>query len=228
MTPVMLCVPLGLYMLFLANMHLNDRPSLVRATRDFWWLLAGLGGILVFGIPGAMARFYEIMHLRSLASPGPRSVFEEPAFWTLLFVLYFVVVVSLVALELWHRRPRTYIYHLNQNMVKPLLSSALQQAGVAFQFNADRECVHLALGDLPGTNLAWKLKPNMGLCILEWGTVPESVRASVEEKLQNAWWGAGYTGSMVPGAVLMGLATVLVVGSMVFSLMQLVYRFGWH
>ena len=94
----MLFVPLGLYMLFLASMHLNDRPTLVRATYDFWCLLWGLAGVLFLGIPGSLTRLYEVLHLRSLASIGTRSIIDEPVFWTGVFGFYFVAVVGLVVI----------------------------------------------------------------------------------------------------------------------------------
>ena len=228
MTPVMLFVPLGLYMLFLASMHLNDRPTLVRATYDFWCLLWGLAGVLFLGIPGSLTRLYEVLHLRSLASIGTRSIIDEPVFWTGVFGLYFVAVVGLVALELRHRRQKTYLYHLNQSTLKTLLGEAFHHADVVFEFHTDRDGVTLSFPDAPETQLTWKSKPYMGLCILDWGSTPESIRAIIEEKLQSFWWGPEYTSSLVPGAIFMSLATVMVVGSMGISLLQLFVRLWWN
>jgi hypothetical protein len=68
----------------------------------------------------------------------------------------------------------------------------------------------------------------MGLCILDWGSTPESIRTIIEEKLQTFWWGPEYTSSLVPGAIFMSLATVMVVGSMGISLLQLFLRLWWN
>jgi hypothetical protein len=223
-TPVMLFVPLGLYMLFLANMHLNDRPTLVRATRDFCYLLAGLAGVLFLGIPGTLSRLYEVLQLRSLANIGSRSIFQEPAFWTGVFGAYFVLVVGLAALELLHRRKKTYLYHLNQSRLKTLLGEVFDHADVVIEFHADRDSATLAFPDFPETQLTWKFKPYMGLCILDWGSTPESIRTLIEQKFENIWLGPDYTSSLVPGAIFMGLGTVMIVGSMGISLMQLILR----
>lgn len=225
-TAVMLFVPLGLYLLGVANALLRDRPTMARATADFAWLLLGISGFLVGVIPASLSRWHDKVRLGALAGESPMLV-EKPWFWLAVFCAYFVLVVLLATLEFLARRASTCVYLLEPGHLPDLISKAVE--GLKCHAESKPGGAILAWEDPEGNtvqhHLSWNTKVPAGVCVIHWGSTPEALRRSIESRLDTLL-AAEHGGSTLPGAIYFLAAGALIMGSLAVSLLQLIGMVG--
>jgi len=222
----MLFVPLGLYLLGVANALLRDRPTMARATADFTWLLLGISGFLVGVIPASLSRWHDKARLGALAGESPM-LFENPWFWMVIFGAYFVVVVLLATLEYLIRRASTCVYLLEPGHLPDLMSMALEglQCHAEFKPGGATLALEGPEGNSVQHQLAWNTKAPAGVCVIHWGTTPEALRRSIESRLDSLL-SAQHGGSPLPGAIYFIAAGTLILGSLAVSVLQLIGMVG--
>lgn len=220
-TAVMLFVLLGLYLLRLASALLRDRPTLVRATTDFAWFLMGISWFLVVVFPALLSRWHDKARLGALTGEGP-ALFDSPWFWQAAYGAYFLAVVVLAGLEFLVRRTSTCLYHLDPSRIPVLMERAAE--GLNWRPGA-----HPGEGSLSPENpgeppvshkVAWSPRAPAGVCVIDWGSTPESLRGLLEERLDALMSGED-CGSRVPGMVHFLAAGALITVSLGLSLLQL-------
>lgn len=220
-TAVMLFVPLGLFLLRLANSMLRDRPTMVRSTTDFCWVLFGLSGFLLGAIPVSLARLQDKVRLSALAGEAP-SVAASPWFWAAVQAGYFGLVVALAAVEMNGRRRRSCLYLINPAHLTMLMGDAFWRLGWHADIRSGAALVHLPPPEHngPRPEIRWDDRPMAGVCEINWGLLPEPRRAELERSLDELLT-AEHCGSLAPGAVLLVAAGAVIMGSLALSILQL-------
>ena len=218
----MLFVPLGLYLLRLANALLRDRPTMERSTSDFAWLLLGISGFLVGVIPASLSRWHDKVRLGALAGESPALV-EKPWFWMAVFGAYFVVVVLLATVEFLARRASTCVYMLEPRHLQDLISRAVEglECQAEFRPGGARLSLSTPQGNDIHHDLAWNTQAPAGVCVIHWGTTPEALRRGIETRLDSLL-SAEHVGSPLPGAIHFIAAGTLILGSLAVSVLQLI------
>jgi hypothetical protein len=224
-TAVMLFVPLGLFLLRLSNSMLGDRPTMVRSTTDFCWVLFGLSGFLLGAIPVSLARLHDKVQLSALAGEAP-ALAASPWFWAAVHAGYFGLVVVLAAVEMIGRRRRSCLYLINPTHLTMLMVDAFWRLGWEAQTRSGAALVHLPPPEHAGPRpeIRWDDRPMAGVCEIDWGLLPEPRRAELERCLDDLLT-AEHCGSLVPGVVLLVAAGALIMGSLALSVLQLMGLF---
>jgi hypothetical protein len=220
-TAVMLFVPLGLFLLRLANSMLRDRPTMVRSTSDFCWVLFGLSGFLLGAIPVSLARLQDKVRLSALAGEAP-ALAASPWFWAAIHAGYFGLVVVLAAVEMNGRRRRSCLYLINPAHLTMLMGDAFWRLGWHADIRSGAALVHLPPPEHngPRPEIRWDDRPIAGVCEINWGLLPEPRRAELERSLDELLT-AERCGSLAPGAVLLVAAGAVIMGSLALSILQL-------
>lgn len=183
---------LGFYLLRVARWHLGPRPVLIPGFWDMGWLLLGASGVLVVEMP----LFLNQLHERwrpwgvSRAKPG---LLGSGEFWQLVFVAYFVLVIGLVALELWSRLKITHLYNVRAGKLTHLLAKAIDLAGLRVDrdgnlFRLSAESVTpLYKGPLftKPVRVSLKISPGWAYGQLRWSQWDHPARARVELALDH-------------------------------------------
>lgn len=218
----MLFVPLGLYLLRLANALLRDRPTMARATTDFSWLLLGISGFLLGVIPASLSRWHDKARLGALAGENSALV-EKPWFWVAIFAAYFLVVVVLAGIEFIARRSSTCVYLLEPSHLPDLISRAVQGQECHADFQPGEATISQAVQQAGPIRhrVVWNTKSPAGVCVIDWGTTPEPLRRSLEARLDSLL-AAEHGGSPLPGVIHFLAAGALIMGSLAVSILQLI------
>lgn len=183
---------LGLYLLRVARWHLGPRPVLIAGAWDLAWLLLGASGLLIVEMPLFLNQLHERWRPWGVSRVKP-GLLASADFWHLVFVGYFLVVVGLVALELWHRLKITHIYNIRAGKLPHLLARAIDLAGLKVErdgllFRISAEGVTPLYRGEPFSQpvrLTLKTSPWWAYGQLRWSRWNHPARAQVEKALEH-------------------------------------------
>jgi hypothetical protein len=107
--------PLAVYLLWLAQITRRERPTIMAGTWDYAILLIGLSGFILFG--GALILSLLQSNFRYWMrgnAEGLRAAWgQEWLTWTLLALLYLIIVVGGITLTLLSRRRTLVVYNVD-------------------------------------------------------------------------------------------------------------------
>lgn len=121
--------PLAVYLLWLAFVTRRHRPTVVSGPWDFVGLVAGLSGFVFFGgglvlsLVQSNVRYWMRGNFESLRAAWG----HEKVTWTLLALLYVLLVVIWIALALVARRRSLVVYNIDPGVFEATLSEIFEQ-----------------------------------------------------------------------------------------------------
>jgi hypothetical protein len=118
--------PVAVYLLVLGGVNRRRHPLLVSGVWDFIGVLAASSGFLLLGGPAALSSASERWRTYWLLGGSP----GEGAFWVLLSVVYFVVVVAGAGFVLWYQRHLTAVYNVSPALLEEALAEVFERLGL--------------------------------------------------------------------------------------------------
>jgi len=124
--------PLTVYLLGLGTIARRRRPTVVAGRWDFIALFLALFGFLLFG-GGLLLSFLHSNSLFAIRGNWQllhATLAQERTAWAWTAVAYFLVIVALVAWELFARRRVLVIYNVTPAVLEPMLVEFFEQRGL--------------------------------------------------------------------------------------------------
>ncbi len=129
---VAVVIPLAIYFLILAWLNRSRHPVMVSGVWDFVGVLFAASGIIYLGGTAILNSLYE--HWRVPWLLGQTRFLPEFAqdwnFWTVLWFVYFAVIVAGSALVLRRRRRQTSIYNVEPAIFEEVLVQVFERLGL--------------------------------------------------------------------------------------------------
>ena len=127
-------LPIGFYCLMLASTNRRSKPLLVRGAWDAVGLLFALAGFFLVTVPMLIAEFY----LRAFAVDGSENFFGLWLQQWILWLVYFLFVITGSALMILWRAHKTVIYNVDAELFPKALERVLAQIGLSMTMKKER------------------------------------------------------------------------------------------
>lgn len=121
--------PVAAYCLFLAMVNNRPQPTMISGPWDFAGILFATSGFVLLGGPTVLGAFHSKyrMALSKGTLPNPGDLFDTSSYWTLIWGIYFLIVLLGAIAVLLNRRAITVIYNLEPAVLDEVLVRAFAQ-----------------------------------------------------------------------------------------------------
>lgn len=129
---LILFLPVSIYLIWVGGISRQSRPSIVGGAWDFVALMFAGSGLILAGLPAVITSIYETWRRYWLTGEGPipfASLEGSRWFWISIWLLYFVMVLSLAAIFIYRRRCWTCYYNVESGAFDSAVAEALEQSG---------------------------------------------------------------------------------------------------
>lgn len=196
---LLLCLPVALYCLVLAQINHRLRPLVVSGQWDFAGLLFALSGFFLVVVPGILSHFASRSLLEVTLDANDSSWQEMMAQmwsrWWVWWLLYYGVLIGGIVWLWWRQRHKLVIYNVDPALLTSVLASVTAKLGLS-QHDAGAAMVlepapptedaSSAITPPPGkAALAIDSFPALCHVTLHWGSYNRTLRQAVEEKLRK-------------------------------------------
>lgn len=117
---LILFLPVAIYLIWVGGISRHSRPSIVGGSWDFVALMFAGSGLVLVGLPAVITSIYETWRRYWLTGEGPipySSLEGSRWFWLFIWLVYFVMTLSISAILIYRKRSWTCFYNVDPEVL---------------------------------------------------------------------------------------------------------------
>jgi len=133
---LILFLPVAIYLIWVGGISRHSRPSIVGGSWDFVALMFAGSGLVLVGLPAVITSIYETWRRYWLTGEGPipySSLEGSRWFWLFIWLVYFVITLSISAILIYRKRSWTCFYNVDPEVFDSAIVGALEQSGCQYR-----------------------------------------------------------------------------------------------